>query len=73
VKLEWIGWVATAAFATSYLCRRPQSLRVVQALAALLWVLYGALIHALPVMVANIVVAGVAVWSSVARSEENSG
>jgi hypothetical protein len=70
VRLEWIGWVATAAFASSYLCRQPRSLRLVQALAALLWVFYGALIHALPVMVANVVVAGVAVWSSVARREE---
>ena len=67
MPLEWIGWVATAAFAASYLCRQPKSLRLVQALAALLWVGYGLLIHAAPVVVANVVVAGMAVWSSLAR------
>ena len=36
----------------------------VQATAALLWVIYGVTIHALPVVVANVVVAGVAVGSS---------
>jgi len=70
MTLEWIGWAATAAFASSYLCRRPRSLRLVQALAALLWILYGALIHAVPVMVANVVVAAVAVWSSLLRRGE---
>jgi hypothetical protein len=61
---EWIGWVATATFAISYFCRKPALLRRVQALAALLWIGYGALIHALPVIVANVVVAAFAVYSS---------
>ena len=62
--LEWIGWVATAVFAGSYLCKEPMKLRRVQALAAGLWVVYGAFIHALPVVVANLLVAGVAVGST---------
>ena len=62
--LEWIGWVATAIFASSYFCKRPGTLRRIQALAALLWIGYGLLIHALPVIVANLVVAGVALYSS---------
>lgn len=61
---EWIGWVATATFASSYFFRRPAVLRRIQALAALLWIGYGAIIHALPVIVANVVVAAVAVFSS---------
>ena len=61
---NWIGWVATAAFASSYFCKRPAALRRIQALAAILWVGYGTLIHALPVIVANVVVAGAAVYSS---------
>ena len=65
MPLELVGWVATAAFASSYFWKSPEALRRVQALAALLWVVYGALIHALPVVVANLVVAGVAVYSSV--------
>lgn len=62
--LDWLGWVATAAFASSYLFREPKTLRRVQALAACLWVGYGVLIHALPVIAANLIVAGVAVISS---------
>lgn len=61
-----IGWIATAAFAASYFCRQPKMLRIVQALAALLWVAYGILIGALPVVVANVVVALAAVYSSFA-------
>jgi hypothetical protein len=51
-------------FAVSYFCKRPDSLRRVQALAAVLWIGYGLLIHAAPVVVANLVVAVVAVYSS---------
>jgi hypothetical protein len=77
--LDWLGWVATAVFASSYLFREPKTLRRVQALAACLWVGYGALIHALPVVVANLIVAGVAIVSSLgsrlsaARPEPGSG
>ena len=62
--LDWIGWVATATFASSYFFKHPAMLRRVQALAALLWIGYGALIHAAPVIVANLVVAAVAVYSA---------
>jgi len=64
VKLEWIGWVATAFFASSYFFKQPDILRKVQAGAALLWVVYGLIIHAFPVVVANLVVASVALYSS---------
>ena len=62
--LAWIGWVATAVFASSYLCKQPAALRRVQALAAVLWVVYGVIIKAPPVVVANLVVAGAAMISS---------
>ena len=62
--LEWIGWVATVMFAASYLCRRDTHLRFVQALAALLWISYGIMIGALPVVVANSVVAVMAFYSA---------
>lgn len=61
--LQWIGWVATATFAVSYLCKRPSALRGVQAGAALLWIVYGAMIHAVPVIVANLIVAGMALFT----------
>ena len=62
---DWIGWVATATFACSYFCKRPATLRRVQGLAALLWMSYGFLIHALPVIIANMVVAAIALFSSI--------
>jgi hypothetical protein len=61
---DLIGWVATTIFAGSYLCNDPTKLRRVQALAACLWVGYGAVIGAAPVVVANLLVAGFAAWSS---------
>ncbi|MGA2276421.1 MAG: hypothetical protein ABSG00_02365 [Terracidiphilus sp.] len=64
MRLEWIGWVATAAFASSYLFKRPDSLRRVQSAAATLWVIYGLIIHAFPVVVANVIVAAMAIFSS---------
>jgi hypothetical protein len=64
MRLDWIGWIATAVFAASYLFKEPLLLRRVQAGAALLWVIYGVIIHAFPVVVANVVVAGMAVYSS---------
>ena len=68
MTLAWIGWVATAVFASSYLCREAASLRRVQAAAAVLWVVYGVLIQAAPVIVANLIVAGVAFVSSLRLS-----
>ena len=69
--LQWIGWVATAMFAVSYLCKRPSALRGVQALAALLWIIYGVMIHAVPVVVANLIVAGMAVFTRTGSSSSD--
>jgi hypothetical protein len=61
---EWIGWVATAIFAASYFLKDPVGLRRLQALAASLWIAYGVFIAAPPVIVANVIVAVMAVASS---------
>lgn len=66
---EWIGWVATGVFALSYFCRQPALLRRTQALAAVLWIGYGIIIKAPPVIVANLVVAVMATLSSFQRPE----
>jgi hypothetical protein len=63
--LDWVGWLATAVFLVSYFTKTPTALRRVQGVAAGLWALYGVLIHSLPVIVANILVAGVAIASSI--------
>lgn len=69
--LEWIGWVATAVFAVSYFCRQPAMLRRTQAVAALLWIGYGLIIKAPPVIVANLVVAVMALLSSFQRRDSS--
>ena len=62
--LNSIGWVATVVFASSYFFRQATTLRKIQAGAAVLWVVYGFLIGAMPVVVANMIVAAAAVYSS---------
>lgn len=65
---DWIGWVATAIFALSYIAKSAQTLRRVQAVAACLWIGYGVAVSAAPVVVANVIVAAVAVLSSRRKS-----
>ena len=67
MSLSLIGWLATAVFASSYLFRQPLVLRRIQAGAALLWVIYGVAIDAVPVVVANLIVAAAALYSSFAQ------
>jgi Bacterial inner membrane protein len=67
--IEWLGWVATAVFVLSYFCRSPEALRAFQMLGATMWVAYGVLIGASPVVVANLLVLGAAGWT-VARAAQ---
>ena len=63
VTIEYLGWAATAVFVASYFCARPQMLKRVQMAGALLWTVYGLLIGASPVVVANLLVFGAAAWT----------
>lgn len=65
---DLIGWVATGVFTSSYFFKRPNVLRRVQAVAALLWLSYGLVIRSMPVIVANVLVAGAALLSERAPS-----
>lgn len=56
---EWVGWIGTAVFALSYAATGPVTLRRIQA-AAVLWIIYGAAVGAAPVVVANAIVATMA-------------
>jgi len=60
---DGLGWLATALFATSYICKTLRAMRRVQALAALLWVGYGIWMNALPIIVANVIVAVLALYT----------
>jgi len=62
--IDAVGWLATVLFAASYFCREPRRLRLVQAAAAVVWIAYGVAMQAAPVIAANVVVAGLALWSS---------
>jgi len=66
--MEVLGWTATAIFVGSYFFSRPALLRGVQMLGALLWITYGVVIGALPVVVANVLVFTAAAWTIYARS-----
>jgi hypothetical protein len=61
--LDGLGWIATALFAASYFCKTSRAMRRFQASAALLWVGYGIWMNALPIIVANVIVAALAVYS----------
>jgi hypothetical protein len=58
-----LGWIATALFAGSYFFTRPESLRRAQMAGAVLWVAYGLLMHAPPVVAANLLVLLAAAWT----------
>jgi hypothetical protein len=60
---EILGWIATAVFVGSYFFKRPALLRAAQMAGATLWIVYGALIGAIPVVVANGLVFAAAAWT----------
>jgi hypothetical protein len=64
---EYLGWAATAVFVGSYFCSRPRMLRGLQMAGALMWVVYGVLIGASPVIAANVLVFAAAAWTMTAR------
>ena len=61
---EWVGWTATAVFTASYGFKDAVSLRRTQMLGAALWVMYGLLMQARPVVAANLLVLGAAAVAS---------
>ncbi len=62
--IDLLGWVATGVFVASYFFARPSLLRGAQMVGALLWVTYGVLINAYPVIVANVLVFSAAAWTA---------
>jgi hypothetical protein len=68
VGIECLGWTATAVFVGSYFFARPSLLRGVQMVGALLWITYGVLIGASPVIVANVLVFSAAAWTALRKA-----
>jgi len=69
VGIECLGWAATAVFVGSYFFARPSLLRAMQMFGALLWMTYGALINASPVIVANVLVFSAAAWTMFRKAQ----
>ena len=62
--IEILGWAAAGVFTTSYFFTRPQTLRRAQMLGAAMWLAYGVLLHAHPVVVANVLNLVAMVWTA---------
>jgi hypothetical protein len=60
---DYLGWIATAVFVSSYFFKQPAWLRATQMVGASLWIVYGVLIGAIPVVVANGLVFAAAAWT----------
>jgi len=54
--IDGLGWAATAVFVMSYFCKRADVLKRVQMAGAAMWVIYGILVQAPPVVAANLLV-----------------
>ena len=62
-----LGWIATAVFVGSYFFKQPAALRAMQMSGAVLWIIYGVMIDAIPVIAANALVFAAAAWTCFAR------
>lgn len=65
---QMVGWLATAVFVGSYFFARPAPLRAMQMLGSVIWIIYGVLINATPVIAANVLVFAAAAWTFFARN-----
>ena len=61
--IDYLGWIATAVFVSSYFFKQPALLRAAQMGGAALWIVYGVMISAIPVVVANGLVFAAAAWT----------
>lgn len=67
--VDSLGWTATAVFVASYFLAHPTALRAAQMFGALLWMTYGILIDATPVIAANVLVFSAAAWTGLRRAK----
>jgi hypothetical protein len=61
--VDYLGWTATAVFVSSYFSRGATGLRRAQMAGSILWMAYGIVMHAAPVVVANLLVLCAAAWT----------
>lgn len=61
---DYLGWTATAVFVSSYFYSGAAGLRRTQMAGSVLWMAYGAFMHAAPDVVANLRVLCAAAWTA---------
>lgn len=66
--LDYLGWSATFVFVASYFCGAT-ALRRTQMAGAAMWIVYGSMLKAYPVVVANALVFAAAAWSGRSRRQ----
>jgi hypothetical protein len=62
--VDYLGWAATAVVVSSYFCKTSNAMRRTQMVGAVMWTTYGAVMHAAPVVVANLLVLCAAAWTA---------
>jgi uncharacterized protein with PQ loop repeat len=60
--LDFIGWVATILIIISFIFRDIYKLRLFSMIGAFLWIVYGIMANAYPIIILNVVVAFIQVF-----------
>ena len=68
---DCVGWSATAVVVSSYFFERAHAIRRMQMVGAVMWLSYGLLVTAYPVVVANLLVFGAAAWTTAVSKDRS--
>ncbi|MDF2873941.1 MAG: hypothetical protein K0R22_624 [Sporomusa sp.] len=60
--VEWLGYLASGMVAVSFVMKSIKKLRFINLVGAILFVIYGIAIQAVPVVLANLFVVGVNIY-----------
>lgn len=60
--VEWLGYLASGTVAISFVMKSINKLRFINLVGAILFVIYGIKIHAMPVVLVNLFVVGVNIY-----------
>ena len=71
--VEWIGYAASFMIATSLLLTDLKKLRVINTIGCVLFVIYGSLVGAYPVVISNIAIAFINFYHLYKLSKSNKG
>lgn len=69
--VEWIGYAASAVIAISLLMIDVGKLRIINSIGCLLFVIYGLLVYAYPVAVANLIIVFINLYHLYKLNTEN--